>query len=170
MGSLRNLRTESYLDKQHDRYVARQRKLFPLLKKAVDNNDPDLLLKALSLGVDANFIDTDDAFSTFTWCYESGADKLIAPLIKHGNLDLSLQDNAEGDTPLHRAAGMADYKTVKKLIKMGADLTIKNKRGRTPLDEVRANLGCRFDLTDRMDRMSLRHYKLCEKILMEAET
>lgn len=55
-----------------------------------------------------------------------------------GNIELKFnlidQVDKNGNTPLHRAAGQGDIKTVKFLINAGANLSIENKDGITPQD------------------------------------
>jgi ankyrin repeat protein len=169
MGSLRNLKTESHTDKLHVAYVKQQKQLCVMLDEACQKNDPALLLEAMCHGADINFVNEGDKFTFFTWCYEAGSFRLIHPLISSGKLDLSLQDPDEGDTPLHRAAGMAHYGVVRRLINLGSDLTIKNKRDRTPLGEVRWALSCRFDFDSEFDRRTYKEYQRCERILIRAE-
>lgn len=48
--------------------------------------------------------------------------------------DVNLQDQQTGDTPLHVAARCHEGEMARYLIKAGADLTVYNSRGESPLD------------------------------------
>jgi ankyrin repeat protein len=59
--------------------------------------------------------------------------EVIQELAKHG-ADVNARTRDEAQTPLHIAAAMGKMKAVEALFGLGADLTIKDSRGRTPLD------------------------------------
>ena len=48
--------------------------------------------------------------------------------------DLNARTRDEVQTPLHIAAAMGKMKAVEALVELGADLTIKDSKGRTPFD------------------------------------
>jgi ankyrin repeat protein len=59
--------------------------------------------------------------------------EVIRELAKHG-ADLDARTRDEAQTPLHIAAAMGKMKAVEALVALGADLKIKDSRGRTPID------------------------------------
>lgn len=68
--------------------------------------------------------------------------EVIRELVKHGaNVDARTRDEAQ--TPLHIAAAMGKMNAIKALVALGADLTIRDIEGRTPLDAAE-----RADLAD----------------------
>ena len=58
---------------------------------------------------------------------------IIRELVKQG-ADMNARTRDDGQTPLHIAAGMGRMKALEALIALGADLTIKDFKGRTPVD------------------------------------
>ena len=59
--------------------------------------------------------------------------EVIRELVMHG-ADVNARTRDEVQTPLHIAAAMGKTKAVEALVALGADLTIKDSKGRTPLD------------------------------------
>ncbi len=59
--------------------------------------------------------------------------EVIRELATHG-ADVNARTRDETQTPLHFAAAMAKMKAVEALVKLGADLTAKDSKGRTPLE------------------------------------
>jgi ankyrin repeat protein len=57
---------------------------------------------------------------------------VIKELAKHG-ADVNARTRDESQTPLHIAASMGKMKAVEALVSLGADLTMKDSTGRTPL-------------------------------------
>ena len=169
MGSLRSLKTEHYLARKKERYKEQQHLFGLFLEEACNKNDPALVRKAIKRGADINFLEDDDELTPFSWCYEIGSYRVLHTMITYGNLKLNQQDPALGTTPLHRAVEMAHYGVIRQLIRLGADITIRSKFGRTPLEEVRECLTCEFDPDDETDMRDLRKYQLCERILLKAE-
>ena len=55
-----------------------------------------------------------------------------------GAQSVNAQD-INGDTALHRAAEAGHLEVVRVLLEFGADLSIKNNKGETPLDMAREN-------------------------------
>jgi ankyrin repeat protein len=167
MGSLRNIKTDAYLDSQQIILNKKKKELDKILIDACRRDDPVLVLDAIRQGADVNFMDKDDKMSIFSWCIEGNSQNVLHTLISHG-LDLSLKD-PQGDTPLHSAAAMARYGIVNRLIKMGADLTIKDRDGLTPLGVVLDNLSRHFDMKDESDIRIHKEYELTKRILQRAE-
>ncbi|MCW5978118.1 MAG: ankyrin repeat domain-containing protein [Bryobacteraceae bacterium] len=59
--------------------------------------------------------------------------EVIRELVMHG-ADVNARTRDEVQTPLHIAAAMGKMKAIEALVALGADLTIKDSQGRTPLD------------------------------------
>lgn len=64
--------------------------------------------------------------------------EIVILLLKQKNININIQDN-NGNTPLHYAAfSRRDKKKIKKikklLIEHGADVKLKNKKSKAPLD------------------------------------
>lgn len=59
--------------------------------------------------------------------------EVIQQLVKQG-ADVNARTREEAQTPLHIAAALGKMKSVEALIALGADRTIKDAQGRTPLD------------------------------------
>jgi cytohesin len=59
--------------------------------------------------------------------------EVIRELVTHG-ADVNARTRNENQTPLHMAAAMGKMKAVEALVALGADLAIKDSRGRTPLE------------------------------------
>jgi ankyrin repeat protein len=68
--------------------------------------------------------------------------EVIRELVMQG-ADVNARTRDEVQTPLHIAAAMGKMKAVEALVALGADLTIKDSKGRTPLDAAE-----RVGLTD----------------------
>ena len=62
-----------------------------------------------------------------------GSAEVIRELAKR-RADVNTRTRDEARTPLHLAAGMGRMKAVEALVTLGADLTVKDSKGRTPLD------------------------------------
>ena len=73
-------------------------------------------------------------------------DIAVFELLKQYNANLNLQ-NLFGDTPLHIAAQIANYKKIHALLSLGADQTIKNKEKQTPEERFMAYNGYEPDKT-----------------------
>jgi len=58
---------------------------------------------------------------------------VIRELVKQG-ADVNARTRDEVQTPLHMAAAMGKMRAVEALVGLGADLTMKDSKGRTPLD------------------------------------
>ncbi len=62
-----------------------------------------------------------------------GFAEVIRELVTHG-AEVNARTRAEGQTPLHIAAVMDKMKAVEALVALGADLTLKDSKGRTAAD------------------------------------
>jgi ankyrin repeat protein len=59
--------------------------------------------------------------------------EVVRELVMRG-ADVNARTRDEAQTPLHFAAAMGKVKAVEALVELGADLTVKDSKGRTPLD------------------------------------
>jgi uncharacterized protein len=59
--------------------------------------------------------------------------EVIRELVLHG-ADRNARTREDAQTPLYIAAAMGKMKAVEGLVGLGADMTIKDSQGRTPLD------------------------------------
>ena len=171
MGSLRTLKTEYHRDYVQEQQMIRQERLHVLLIGACQKNDPALVRDILEQGADVNFMGEEDELTIINYCYEVGADKVIHTLITYGNLDINKQDPETGTTPLHRAAEKAHYGVVNRLIKLGADITIKENCDQTPLEDINELLTS-YDFDGPKtngNEKNVRAYQLCKRILLKAE-
>ncbi len=64
-----------------------------------------------------------------------GRVKVIDLLLKHG-VDVNAKRRSDGNTPLHLAADIGNTKMVQALLERGADPTLRNARGQTPLELI----------------------------------
>jgi ankyrin repeat protein len=64
--------------------------------------------------------------------------RLVVYLLEQTPVTINIQDN-NGNTPLHVAAARGDTKSLKLLLQYGANIHIKNKKGKTALDEAKEN-------------------------------
>jgi ankyrin repeat protein len=91
--------------------------------------------KLLSLGADAALKEYSGCTSLWLACekkHEAAAAELIEATKRAGALDT--QDNECKMSPLHMASARGLESTVAKLLSLGADITLKEKSGKTPLE------------------------------------
>jgi len=91
--------------------------------------------KLLSLGADAALKEYSGCTSLWLACekkHEAAAAELIEATKRAGALDM--QDNECKMSPLHMASARGLESTVAKLLSLGADITLKEKSGKTPLE------------------------------------
>ena len=87
----------------------------------------------LENGADPNL----NPFTLHHYCESYKNPELVKLLIKYG-AKVNYIDPKTGATPLHRAMYMFRSEVVKVLIENGADLSIKNKKGQTPIDVLKS--------------------------------
>ena len=104
---------------------------FSLLELTQGNVEITKLL--LENGADPNW----DPLILHEYCNNFKNPELVRLLITYG-ADINYVNPYTGDTPLHRAMYMYRKEIVKLLIESGADLSIKNKDGQTPVDVVKS--------------------------------
>jgi len=84
--------------------------------------------------VDVNMVDEDQETPLHV-AADEGYYQVVQLLVKEGKINVNRRD-VDGDTALHEAADEGHLAIVKFLVENGADPSIKNKKGRTPLDEA----------------------------------
>lgn len=95
-------------------------------------------LEIVNNGANLDFQNSNDGCSALYWAVMCSNPALINALLDHGaNPDLKTWDRKGGLTPLHAAAGTGRYEEAKILVERGADLSIRNAKGLTPLDRAR---------------------------------
>lgn len=92
-----------------------------------------LLKKGAKIEARDNEMKTPLHIAVISWAREN------AKLLIGSKANINAQDN-KGNTPLHHAVEKSDYyeSMVRYLLEKGADKTIKNKKGQTPLDIAKA--------------------------------
>lgn len=95
-------------------------------------------LEIVEHGADPNFQYFGDGRSPIYWAVMCANPVLLNALLDHGgNPDLKTWDGYDGITPLHAAANAGRYAEAKILIERGADLTVRDAEGLTPLERAR---------------------------------
>ena len=113
----------------------------PPLADAALKGDPDGVRALLARGARPNAISQAGTQPIHDAALGDNAE-VIRELVMHG-ADVNARTRDEVQTPLHIAAVMGKMKAVESLVALGADLTIKDSKGRTPLDAAE-----RVGLTD----------------------
>jgi len=112
---------------------ARDRQGMTALHLAVANNHAEVVDRLIAAGADINAAD-----STGLTPLHAGLAADTAVLDKLSRKGAQIHTtNVYGSTPLHTAAASANVTAVKWLLDQGADPTIKNENGFTPLDLAR---------------------------------
>lgn len=95
-------------------------------------------LEIVKHGADPNFQFPDDGCSPMYWAVMCANPVLLNALLDHGgNPNLKTWDSNSGITPLHAAANAGRYEEAKILLERGADLSIRDAEGLTPLERAR---------------------------------
>jgi ankyrin repeat protein len=97
----------------------------------------DLLIKS---GADVNMVTETGATPLHFVCEggnRSSASTSVAELLINNKANINAQTN-DGETPIFKAVHGGNEDLVKLLKSKGADVSIKNKAGKTPLDEAKA--------------------------------
>ncbi|CAK79451.1 unnamed protein product (macronuclear) [Paramecium tetraurelia] len=103
-----------------------------VLHTASQGDCPLTIYYYLQKGIDINVIDNKGS-SPLHWAAYSGSYNAVNFLISW-NANLNLQDTDTSVTPLHLATMQANSRIVRKLLMKGADRSIKDSNGKTPLD------------------------------------
>ncbi|QDV61145.1 ankyrin repeat domain-containing protein [Crateriforma conspicua] len=87
-----------------------------------------------------DLIDSDDSdiLALFRAAYSYDTDTVKEILSRRPEL-VDSRDNNNGRTPLHEACTHGDTKTVRALLKCGADVTIRDANGQVPADRAEAH-------------------------------
>lgn len=123
--------TKMLLDMRVDPNVTGTRGTTPLADAAL-KGDIDALRLLLVAGARPNVISQEGTQPIHDAALGDNAD-VIRELATHG-ADVNARTRDEAQTPLLIAAAMGKTKAVEALVSLGADLTIKDSKGRTPLD------------------------------------
>ncbi|POS70849.1 ankyrin [Diaporthe helianthi] len=95
-------------------------------------------LEIVNNGADPNFHFAGDGCSPMYWAVMCANPVLLNALLDHGgNPDLKTWDSNGWMTPLHAAADAGRYEEAKILVERGADLSIRDAEGLTPLERAR---------------------------------
>ena len=103
---------------------------------AATSRDDSIGCRLLALGADPNGMSFDNQPSPLMLASANNREVLVACLIEHG-ADINYVDERDGATPLHRAAHRANLATIELLVNSGADTTVTDASGLTPLDVYR---------------------------------
>ncbi len=107
------------------------------LHTAARHNDTAALMELLEQGANLTKMHSKGNSVLHTAAYHGAADfiqelsKSMPPQDLHRLVN---QANEYGSTPLHSAAKKGHFKTIERLLSLGADPTIRDQRKRTPLD------------------------------------
>ncbi len=99
--------------------------------------EKDLSMFQLLLDYKANIQAVDNEHNTVLHhAANAGSTKIVEELIKINPEIMIDAKNKEGQTPLHLAGKNNDISTVEALLRAGADVTIKDNKGKKPVDYV----------------------------------
>jgi uncharacterized protein len=102
------------------------------LDLAASNGNYKIASQLLSAGADPNIRNSESNSNSLFHAVYGSNDSVSLLLLSHG-ADFQTPDN-EGNTVLHIASKKCDSVLVRSLISMGANPTVRNKEGQTPLD------------------------------------
>ena len=105
-------------------HYAGQRKHKDICRLLVENGAIDALIDS----------DNPDVTHLFRAAYSYDADAVEEVLTRRPEIVDS--KDKDGRTPLHEACTQGDTKTVRKLLRFGADFTIRDNNGQTPVDRA----------------------------------
>lgn len=103
----------------------------PTLHDFVSAGNTKLLQRQLALGADIN-MKNEDGFSPLHCAVRNGQSAMVGFLLKAG-ANVNQQSQFKGNTPLHFSVLQDDSTITEKLLLAGADLTVRNKKGESPL-------------------------------------
>jgi ankyrin repeat protein len=104
------------------------------LRRAVRSNQPRLIKMVCKYGGDIHERD-ECGRSAIHWAAYYGSAKAVRLLVVEMGADVNARDD-EKDTPLHYAAAFDETRAAKALIELGAKVDAKNRKKKSPLDEV----------------------------------
>ena len=89
-------------------------------------------------GANVDFRDRDSGYSALFWAVVCGNPELVNLLLDHGaDINIKSHRNTGGLTPLHQAVSINHDTEASILIQRGADLTIRDADGLTPLERAK---------------------------------
>ncbi|AAR83637.1 CNPV291 ankyrin repeat protein [Canarypox virus] len=107
-----------------------------LLTTAVTDNNYNMLLTLLEMGLDVNSVCNSGKTPLHSAC-TTRIVEIVETLLSHGaNINARCNNYR---TPLHDFTAVSEYKMVKLLIDNGADIHVKDNDGKTPLHNAAAN-------------------------------
>ncbi|UOX38539.1 ankyrin repeat containing protein [Finch poxvirus] len=107
-----------------------------LLTIAVTDNNIDMLLTLLEMGLDVNSVANNGKTPLHNSC-STHVIEIIETLLSHGaNVNARCKNYR---TPLHEFTAVSEYKMIKLLIDNGADIHVKDNNGKTPLHNAVAS-------------------------------
>ncbi|CAD8075430.1 unnamed protein product [Paramecium sonneborni] len=127
-----SLKTIKLLEQYGADYRIKNYNELTVLHTASQGDCPLTIYYYLQKGIAVNVVDNKGS-SPLHWAAYSGAYNAVNFLISW-NANLNLQDTDTSVTPLHLATMQANSRIVRKLLMKGADRSLKDSSGKTPLD------------------------------------
>eukprot|EP01048_Picozoa_sp_COSAG05_P008259 COSAG05_NODE_621_length_8305_cov_3.479283_8_plen_505_part_00 len=84
-------------------------------------------------GAHVNEVDSD-GYSALHWSAAVGTADVMELLVTEGGASPNARSSSNGETPLHRASRLGAGACVKELLRLGADVSVRNYQYLTPLD------------------------------------
>lgn len=95
----------------------------------------DLVSLLLDSGARLDIFSRKKGYTPLHEAVESQQASIVRLLLRSGRCDPDVKD-VKGNTPLHLAACLGDARLIEVLLKASPDIKLKNKTGRTALDEA----------------------------------
>ncbi|CAD8166931.1 unnamed protein product [Paramecium pentaurelia] len=127
-----SLKTIKLLEQYGADYTIKNYNELTVLHTASQGDCPLTIYYYLQKGIPINVVDNKGS-SPLHWAAYSGSYNAVNFLISW-NANLNLQDTDTSVTPLHLATMQANSRIVRKLLMKGANRSIKDSSGKTPLD------------------------------------
>lgn len=133
----------------HERCVAEKDGL-PALSWAVLRNHLLLIQYLINCGVDASKTDAKGSTALHHLCKRPGADVSTVTLLCSSMKDINAQ-NGCGETALHLAVERKNILAIRYLLSIGANINLKDNRGRTPLHYALIRVSCTEQLVKELE-------------------